>query len=112
MAKHKRVVVDLDAFLKDLQPRALKGLVSAPLGYRTDRLIEAVRTHSPRLGDIGPSELVSALLHATHPNGAALSRMIDSYRGAQVWQTRQSLGETTAQKGKWYVKVRGRGQHS
>jgi hypothetical protein len=112
MAKPQRIAVDLQDLLKDLSPKALKGLVSAPLGYRTDRLIQAAQAHNPKLGTVRPAEFVSALLHATEQNGPVLSQMIDNYRTARVWQTRQSLGEQTATTGKWYVKIRGQGQRA
>jgi hypothetical protein len=86
-------------------------LVSAPLGYRTDRLVEAAQDARPALGKVKPAEMVSALLHATPPNGQALGQMVDDYRRARVWETRQSLGEATAKSGPWRVRVRSRGQH-
>lgn len=112
MAEPQRVPVDLAALLRDLQPKALKGLVCAPIGYRADRLIELAAGHAPRLGTISHGDLVSALLHAARPDGEEIGRLIEEYREAHVWETRNSLGEKTSTKGSWDVPIRSRGQRS
>lgn len=110
MTEPQLVEVELSDLLRDLQPRALKGLVSVPIGYRADRLIESATAALPLLGAVSHGDLVSALLHAAVPDGAAVAQLIGDYRNARVWQTRQSLGDRTPESGSWPVPVRTRGQ--
>src|SRR5438270_2516177 len=98
MAEPKRVTVELSDHLSDLDPVALKGLASAVIAYRADRLIDAI----PRMyGSVTHSELVSALLHATSPDAGTLATMIENYRDDEVYETRVSLGERTDKRGPW-----------
>ena len=109
MAEPKRVEVELSDYLTDLPPVAMKKLLSAPIAYRADRLIEAIPR---RYGSVSFGELVSALLHGTEPNGAALATLIEDYREDRVYATRLSLGERTARSGSWTVELRGSGQRT
>lgn len=110
MADPKRVEVELSDFLSDLEPVAMKGLVSAPIAYRADQLIGVLREGARRYGPIGPAELVSALLHGTPPDRGALATMIEEYREARVWETRHALGEKTPNQGSWEIVLRAPGQ--
>ena|SRR5205085_551174 len=109
MAEPKRVEVELSDYLTALPPVAMKKLVSAPIAYRADRLIEAIPR---RYGSISHGELVSALLHGTEPDSAALAALIEDYREGKVYETRISLGERTAKTGPWTVELRGAGQRT
>ena len=80
--------VELSEYLSDLEPKALKGLVSAPIAYRIDRLLDVLKDARP-LGAVTPAELVSALLHATPPDLDDLRMKVEAYRNARVWQTRE-----------------------
>src|SRR5438093_1515429 len=107
MAEPKRIQVELSDFLSELEPVAIKGLVSAPIAYRADRLLEAIPR---RYGTVTHAELVSALLHHTEPDRAALAAIIEVYREDRVYQTRTGLGEATAERGIWEIELRGVGQ--
>jgi hypothetical protein len=109
MARAKTVTVQLGEYLRDQDPQALKGLVSAPIAYRLNRLINIAKTERV-LGDIGPVEMISALLHATKPDAQALRQAVEEYRNAQVWQTRDALGEPTEAEGGWRIRLRGPGE--
>src|SRR5438876_11676641 len=107
MAEPRRVLVELSDFLSDLEPLAMKGLASAPIACRADRVIEAIpRTY----GTVTQGELVSALLHATSPDSGALATIIESYRLDRVYETRISLGEPTERSGAWVIEIRAPGQ--
>lgn len=112
MADPQHVEVELSALLQDQDSVALKGLVSAPIGYRADHLARLARAHSPIFGTVTPAEVVAALVHDARPDAEDLSRIIASYRNAKVWETRRSLGEETPEQGLWKVPVRARGQRS
>jgi hypothetical protein len=107
MAEPKRVQVELSDFLSDLEPVAIKNLVSAPIGYRADRLIEAIPR---RYGYVSHGELVSALLHHATPDGDELASLIEVYRDERVFHTRKGLGEPTPESGPWEIEIRGAGQ--
>jgi hypothetical protein len=107
MAEPKRVTVELSDFLRDLDPVAIKGLVSAPIAWRASRLIEAL----PRkYGDVGYGELISLLIHATDPDSTVLAAMIEDYREDQVWETRRSVSDDTEKAGPWQIELRGPGR--
>jgi hypothetical protein len=110
MAEPKRHKVELSEFLADQPLVAIKGLASAPIAYRVERMIDVFRTEARIYGIVGHAELVSALLHATSPDRATLATMIENYREARVWETRRGLGEATPQTGTWEVVLRGQGQ--
>jgi hypothetical protein len=106
------IKVELAAYLADQEPRALKKGVSAPIAYRVAHFIDVLReAHEARsLGDIGPTEIVSALIHAQEPNREDLQRKLETYRTAFVYEGRESLGEITKQRGSWWIRLPGRGQ--
>jgi len=109
MADPKRVEVELSDYLSEQPGKAMKGQLSAPITYRLERLIDV----SPRTyGHVGYAELVSALLHETQPDRAAVATMIENYRNAQVWETRHEIGEPTTKTGSWTVVLRGPGQRT
>jgi hypothetical protein len=105
----KATEVELSEFLSDQEPQALKGLVSAPIAYRIERLI-AVLKDARQLGPVSPSELVSALLHDQRPDLRDLNKKVVAYREAHVWETRERLGEITKGEGKWRIRLRGPGE--
>ncbi len=109
MAKRKVVTVQLADYLADQEPQALKGLLSAPLAYRTERLI-AILKGARVLGEVRPAELIAALLHAAKPDPEDLSEKVRAYREAQVWETRRALGEVTDEEGPWRVWLPGQGE--
>lgn len=109
MAQRKPVTVELSEYLADQQPEALKGLLSAPIAYRLNRLINVAKTERV-LGDVGPNEMISALLHATKPDAPALREVVEQYRNASVWETREALGEPTKREGGWRIRLRGPGE--
>jgi hypothetical protein len=109
MAEPKRVEVELSEYLSSLEPVAIKKLVSAPIAYRADRLIEAIPR---RYGTVGHGELISALLHGTTPDSGTLATLIENYREDRVFDTRTSLGETTPKSGSWLIELRGSGQRT
>jgi hypothetical protein len=106
MAEPKRVEVELSDFLTDLDPVAMKGLASAAIAYRADRLIETIPR---RYGYVTHGELVSAILHGTPPNEATLAEMIETYREDRVFHTRRALGELSPDRGLWEIEIRGSG---
>ena len=101
--------VELSAYLADQERKALKGLVSAPIAYRIARFIEVLR-EARVLGNVDPAELIAALVHAQRPDLDQLRTMIEEYREARVWQTRESLGEITKERGPWWIRLPGRGE--
>ncbi|MHB8468165.1 MAG: hypothetical protein ACYDCH_00170 [Gaiellaceae bacterium] len=109
MAQSKTVTVELSEYLSDQAPEALKGLLSAPISARIDRLLLALRG-ARDLGYVGPAELISALVHAQHPDLDELAERVRVYRNARVWETRESMGELTSESGKWRIRLRGPGE--
>ena len=109
MAARRPIEVELSEYLADQEAKALKGLVSAPIAYRIDRLLTVLRG-ARQLGPVGPAELVSALLHGTPPDLDELTQKVSAYREARVWETRESLGEITETEGKWRIRLRGPGE--
>lgn len=110
MAEPHHVEVQLSDLLQDLDAVSLKRLVSAPLGYKATRLAALARSENPVLGAVGPDEIVAVLLHRIAIDHPELGEAVVAYREAYVWEFRRSLGETTAETGKWLVPVAGRGQ--
>jgi hypothetical protein len=103
MPDPRRVTVELSDFLRDQSAVAMKGLVSGPIAWRADRLIEAV----PRkYGTVGYGELVSALLHGTDRDPAALALLIENYREDRVWATRQPFERSLDRSGRWEIELR------
>ncbi|MFL5909618.1 MAG: hypothetical protein ACJ768_03465 [Gaiellaceae bacterium] len=109
MAQRRPIEVELSEYLADQDLVALKGLVSAPIAFRVERLLTVLRD-ARQLGSVGPSELISALLHATPPDLDDLRSKVAAYREARVWETRQSAGDITNTEGKWRIRLKGPGE--
>jgi hypothetical protein len=110
MPEPHNVEVELSALLQRLKPVQLKGLVSAPLGYKASKLAKLASDQEPVLGIVKPDELVSVLLHRAALDDKRLGKAVIAYREARAWQLRRSLGEQTDEQGSWFVEVPGRGQ--
>jgi hypothetical protein len=110
MAERETVDVDLARFLSDLEPRAMKNLASAAIGYHAGHLLEVLRMEAHPLWPVSDADLVSALLFATRPSIGTLRDLIEDYRDARVWEVRERLGEVTEREGVWTIPLRTRGQ--
>jgi hypothetical protein len=102
--------VDLEAFVWDLEPRAIKKGVPAPVGYHVDCLLEFIRRELPDLWPVRPAELVAALALAAEPDADQLRHAIALYKGIRAWEVRHRLGEATERHGTWDVVIRSRGE--
>jgi len=110
MAELNEVSIDLSALLQDLEPVALRKLVSAPLGHKAALLSKVARDQEPVLGTVKPSEIVAVLLHRAQTSDGTLGQAVMDYRVARAWELRRQLGQETPKKGKWLVAIPGRGQ--
>jgi len=108
MASRKTVPVELSEYLSDQPPIALK-ILSAPIAHRIERFLLVLR-EARQLGSVPPAELISALVHAQQPDLRDLEAKVVAYRNAEVWQTRESLGDVTETTGTWRIRVRGPGE--
>jgi hypothetical protein len=106
----QHVPVGLADFLSDLEPRAIKRGVSAPIGYHVDALLKIVHDQIHDYWPLSPSHLVSAIVYSTKPDARELRQMIESYKLAKAWEVRSRLGQRTARTGTWKVPIRAQGE--
>lgn len=104
------VTVDLEAFVWDLEPRAIKKGVPAPVGYHVDQLLDFIREELADLWPVRPAELLAALALAAEPDPEQLRHVIALYKTIRAWEIRDRLGQATAQTGTWDVELRSRGE--
>jgi hypothetical protein len=104
------VSVQLEDFVWELEPRAAKKGVPAPVGFHIDHLLRFVHEELPDLWPIGPADLLAALAIAAEPDADQLRHVIARYKSLKAWEVRARLGEPTAQTGAWEVPLRGQGE--
>jgi malonyl CoA-acyl carrier protein transacylase len=103
----KKVKVNLAEYVAEMEPTALKELAPAPIARRVEDMLDLLHAKAKRLKEVGPSELVCALIHTTDKtNVADLAKRVETYREAQVWQTL----ETTKRTGQHTVTLSGPGR--